>query len=137
MGLTPRRKNNTSKNIYRLTIGRDIVIEGTIEELAYRMDMKPTSILQTSMPAYQKARKKQRFKLEVIGLLDMSKIYQMFDKENRWLGTGTIPELAEETGYTRHYLHTFIEGSKSLDSYMKSRVKEDAKPPITLIRVED
>jgi len=125
------------KSIYRVTIGKDIHIEGTIEELAERLEMKPISILNVNSPSFKRTRKNQKMKLEKIGTVDDKSIYQMYDKNNEWVATGTLKDLENETRYQRKYLLQFIKGSKTLDTYMSARKTKNATPPILLVKVED
>lgn len=62
-----RRSRPGAKNIYAYYLGEELLVTGTVEEVAEVVGVKPVSILGYSYDAYKKKNKKSKFSVVRLG----------------------------------------------------------------------
>lgn len=98
--------------VYRLRINGKLIGDGTIEQIAFKMNIK-RSALETRLSRYKKNVEKgikSKVIYEMFVLEESVHQYAMFI-DDEYIGKGAIKKLSEETRYSYEYLQQIANGT--------------------------
>jgi len=125
-------------NIYRATQYGKIISEGTMKEISKDMGLKEYVLRSKTTKSYREKFKDDKSRL-VIEKIESDKtryLYRLY-VGYEWIGTGSIKELSEMSGYTEGYLR-FRACSKSVEKYNKRLIgNQDEFKNVTVEKIEN